>query len=142
LTDPKSKKPCRSDCVLEFDLDMNCLPTKLHQSYKAEAREVDFDWRHEWVKTGADSYTVKQSTDTKITQDSVTMRLDQWTGTKSVAIHNLPESDFTLSAFGFPEPPGVEWKKPFPHYLVAGGVGMACVGVFFFLRARGRASKR
>lgn len=49
---------------------------------------------------------------------------------------DVPESDFTLSAFGLPEPPLPE--RPFPWYLVVSGVGTACLGGFFFLRARAR----
>lgn len=49
---------------------------------------------------------------------------------------DVPESDFTLSAFGLPEPPLPE--RPFPWYLVLAGVGTACLGGFFFLRARAR----
>ena len=43
------------------------------------------------------------------------------------------EAEFTLSAFGFPEPVGVEWKKPTPRYvwfLVAAGA-FAAIAVFF-----------
>jgi hypothetical protein len=33
--------------------------------------------------------------------------------------------EFTLTAFGLPEPPGIEWKKPMPVYLwvIAAAVG-------------------
>jgi hypothetical protein len=27
------------------------------------------------------------------------------------------EAEFTLSAFGLPEPPGVKWEKPTPRYV-------------------------
>jgi hypothetical protein len=29
----------------------------------------------------------------------------------------IPESEFTLSAFGLPEPKGIEWEKPSRRYL-------------------------
>jgi len=44
---------------------------------------------------------------------------------------NLPESEFTLSAFGLPEPDGL---RPTPWYLWAGVAGAACVAVAFGLR--------
>lgn len=40
---------------------------------------------------------------------------------------NLPESEFTLSAFGFPEPPGVAWERPTPWWLYGIVAGFALV---------------
>ncbi len=51
---------------------------------------------------------------------------------------DVSESDFTLSAFGLPEPPEIESTKPMPWYLVLAGIGMVCLGVFFFLRSRAK----
>jgi len=56
------------------------------------------------------------------------------------APQQLPgDEEFTLSAFGLPEPPGVEWKKPTPWWLWVGGAGIACLvlgGLFYWLKAR------
>jgi hypothetical protein len=53
--------------------------------------------------------------------------------------HLPPDSDFTLTAFGLPEPPGITWKKPTPWYIwitVAGG-GLLIAGISFrWLRRR------
>jgi hypothetical protein len=59
---------------------------------------------------------------------------------------NLPsDEEFTLSAFGLPEPPGLEWKRPTPWYLWVGLAGIVClalgVGVRW-LRQRAAASRR
>ena len=32
-------------------------------------------------------------------------------------VDDVPETEFTLTAFGFPEPVGVDWKKPAPRYV-------------------------
>lgn len=37
------------------------------------------------------------------------------------------EYEFSLSAFGLPEPPGVEWPRPTPWYLWLVGIGIACI---------------
>lgn len=53
------------------------------------------------------------------------------------------EAEFTLSAFGMPEPVGVVWDKPTPRYvwfLVAAGVFIA-IAVGFRLLARRRAAR-
>mgnify|MGYP001116249113 CR=1 FL=1 len=47
----------------------------------------------------------------------------------------LPDTtQFTLSAFGLPEPPGVTWRKPTPWYLWVTGIGVALVGVGVVVR--------
>lgn len=52
----------------------------------------------------------------------------------------LPDDrEFTLTAFGLPEPPGVEWKKPTPWYLWAGLAAVVCLilgAVFAWLKRR------
>lgn len=45
-----------------------------------------------------------------------------------------PDEEFTLAAFGLPEPPGLEWERPTPWYWWAALLGIACIvgGAFFF----------
>lgn len=50
----------------------------------------------------------------------------------------FPQSDFTLSAFGLPEPYGVVWKTPTPWYLWFIGSGIAFLAVGWYLRRRVR----
>ena len=53
-------------------------------------------------------------------------------------------TEFTLSAFGLPEPPGVTWPKPTPWYLWAAVAAAVCLVLAFVLRwlARSRATQR
>jgi len=49
------------------------------------------------------------------------------------------DQEFSLSAFGFPEPPGIEWEKPVPWWLwlAVGGAGLLITGAAFsWLRRR------
>ncbi len=52
----------------------------------------------------------------------------------------LPDdSEFTLTAFGLPEPPGLEWRKPTPWYLwlaLAGGFCLLLGVLFAWLKRR------
>jgi hypothetical protein len=51
--------------------------------------------------------------------------------------NTLPESDFTLTAFGLPEPYGIEWERPIPWglYIIGGTLGMVFVmGVVWRIR--------
>jgi hypothetical protein len=68
--------------------------------------------------------------------------------TDSVEIRDVPESEFSLSAYGLPEPAGVTWEKtktPTPMYqwlLLAGGI-LALISVLcrWWLRRRLRAKQ-
>lgn len=138
ITDPEMKKSCQTECILDFDIGMHCLPTKLHQTYKLGDKEVIHDWSRKWTKIDNDNYTLKRSIDTKTITNSHTKHLIRIRSDMKINTQDLPESDFTLSAFDFPEPPGVDWNKPFPWYLVVAGIGTACLGVFFLLRSRAK----
>jgi hypothetical protein len=48
-----------------------------------------------------------------------------------------PDEEFTLSAYGLPEPPGLG-KKPTPWYLWAAILGFVCLGLAVLLRWRAR----
>ncbi len=64
--------------------------------------------------------------------------------TKYLSFDEMPEYEFTLSAFGLPEPFGITWERPRPWWIyfgLAGGgclVGIVLIGVF--LRRRYGAS--
>ena len=55
----------------------------------------------------------------------------------------IPAAAFRLTAFGLPEPPGVEWEEPIPpvHWAVAIGIGLIVIGVGVFGYFRRRAAK-
>jgi hypothetical protein len=44
------------------------------------------------------------------------------------------DEEFTLSAFGLPEPPGLEWKRPIPWYLWLALAGLVCLALAVVLR--------
>lgn len=50
---------------------------------------------------------------------------------------DVPERDFTLPAFGFPEPPGAK-KPPVSWYLWAAVAAVPCLGLAFLLRRLSR----
>jgi hypothetical protein len=56
---------------------------------------------------------------------------------------SVPVQEFTLTAFGLPEPVGVVWEKPIPTYVwllaAAGGCGLLAILFRWFAR-RGKAS--
>ena len=55
----------------------------------------------------------------------------------------VPESEFTLSFYGFPEPEGIVWKKPTPNYvwILAGAAGLMLFSLIcgWLIRRRSRA---
>lgn len=49
--------------------------------------------------------------------------------------NRLPgDEEFTLSAFGLPEPRGLEWKRPTPWYLWLGLAGIVCLALGVVIR--------
>jgi len=60
-----------------------------------------------------------------------------------VPVPPIPDEEFRLTKFGFPEPEGIIWEKPksrrYLWFLLAGGVSLA-LG-FLFFRRRARAAK-
>jgi hypothetical protein len=44
------------------------------------------------------------------------------------------DEEFTLTAFGLPEPPGLEWKRPTPWYLWLGLAGIVCLAAGVAIR--------
>ncbi len=61
---------------------------------------------------------------------------EEWTQTFDLKEADVPARDFTLSAFGFPEPPGL--GRPVPWYLWAGIAAIACLAVAAVLRWLGQ----
>ncbi len=58
----------------------------------------------------------------------------EWTNEYSLDEHEPAAEEFTLTAFGLPEPHGVIWPKPTPYYLWFIGVGLASLVLGVFLR--------
>ncbi len=44
-------------------------------------------------------------------------------------LRSPPDGEFTLTAFGLPEPHGVTWDRPPPYYLWIGGAAFASLGI-------------
>lgn len=137
VEDSERKKTGVAKCEMDFDLESNCYPVKSHQILKNGDEITTLDWTKTMRKLSEKEYEEKSTTRLKKTLNAVVTPLEETESEEHLSL-DAPEKDFTLSAFGLPEPPGIEWEKPFPWYLVFAGIGTACLGFFFFLRARGR----
>jgi hypothetical protein len=133
MTDPVSSRKCKSDCLMDFDTT-NWTPVRLEQTYKVDADETVYTWQQEFAKTGSKNYHIKLAIDSKTCSQSFTKFVSSSTSDLQVRVGDIPESEFTLSAFGLPEPPGVDWRKPFPYHLWTLGVGAVGFAGFFMLR--------
>jgi hypothetical protein len=71
---------------------------------------------------------------------------DSWEvdSTMSISQRKFDDYEFTLSAYGLPEPYGIAWKKRTPRYvwflLAAAVAGCVAVGVRYYARSH-RAAK-
>jgi hypothetical protein len=145
VVDANRKRTGVADCQIDFDLEAKCYPIKSHQILKNGEGEYILDCSETLTQKSENEYEVKSLksfSQLKKSSNDVGSRLFEEINSKTVfSLDDPPESDFTLSAFGLPEPPGIEWNKPFPWYLVFAGIGTACLGVFFFLRSRSKRVK-
>lgn len=111
------------------------LPVQLHQTLNAhgELHEYEKAWKYEFadnlpVRTICRSRT-KVYSGQKILADSE--QIEQ----TDAKFGPIPEVNFTLTAFGFPEPPGIEWgRRGLPLYGWALIVGLTCVAILIVLR--------
>lgn len=88
---------------------------------------------YEYEQT-ADDFPIPKRVIRRFTPESGVNRESQYVFDLKEA--DVPESEFTLSAFGLLEPPLPE--RPFPWFWLFAASGTVCLGFFFFLRARAR----
>jgi hypothetical protein len=138
LANPQTGRPGVAQSVMDFDTEFNYLPTKLHQTLREGASVITYDLSREYRRGGNGLSGLK----TTIVQEARDGAAVAWTYNsqteQQLSGGKLPETDFTLTAFGFPEPAGVKWEKPFPIYLwlLAGGVVCLATAVGFRKRVR------
>ncbi len=141
-TDPDPGDPA----VLTFSVPMSASPSK-DLKVGVDAGKVEFDRKGNWRITkyeyklpaamggGLVSGTVQYRT-----QDGLIDRIEQTSNlskkyqdktvisTDSIDFRDIPEREFSLSAYGLPEPEGVTLEKPTPVYVwilaAAGGLGV------------------
>jgi hypothetical protein len=77
------------------------------------------------------SLTYKHKTFADGSTFEVKSNVDKWERRR------IPESEFTLSAFGLPEPKGVEWEKPSRRYLWIAAVALLALVLAFAFRQLG-----
>lgn len=101
--------------------------------------DVQVEWQDGSTSTWATSYAYKDGRDGFPILSRVVLR-EKGRDVKGSPVENehsyeydlveqedLPEKEFTLSAFGLPEPVGVTWSKPTPWYLWLGLAGGVCL---------------
>jgi len=123
---------------MDFDLEAKCYPIKSHHVLRTGEAETILDWSRDLTKIKENEYRRETLTQLKKKSNSLVTLLEETKETTDFSLNDPPESEFTLSAFGLPEPPGIEWKKPFPWYLVLATIGALCLAVFLFLRSRAK----
>jgi len=148
---------------LTFAIPMSATPAKdLKTGF--ESAKVYFDINHKWRISRYD-YTLpaKWQSGTAVcsvqyrTQDGLLERIEQTSrfgdryqvtvviSTDSVELRDVSEKEFSLSAYGLPEPEGVVWAKPAtPLYLwlllAAAILGVLAVALRIMYRRRSRVS--
>ena len=113
VEDSEREKTGVANCEMDFDLESNCYPVKSHQVWKNGDEVTTLDWTKTMKKLSEKEYEEKSITRLKKTINAVVTPLEETEDEAHLSL-DAPEREFTLSAFGLPEPPGIEWEKPFP----------------------------
>jgi len=96
------------------------------------AVNTTFEYREDAVPFPVLARTVQSRKTTVAGQMTEEMR---WTHAFDLLEADVPESEFTLSAFGFTEPPGFT-KRATPWHLWAAFAGIGCIASAVFFRRR------
>lgn len=126
----------RIDTILTFGPNPYRLPTKIFESAKHDGMEFELqsDVVHNFVDGQLDS-----ADSTRIYKIFKNRVCDVNVVTKEKTKYDyspIPDSEFTLSAYGFPEPPGVDWSWRMPAYGWALIVAFLCGSLILFWRLR------
>jgi hypothetical protein len=129
----------RTYCTLHLDQERYWLPVVYsvsNTSFHIEGRNVVTDRNGAIPLCTEMTWTGEYRDDKRGIRErgTKTVTLEQ-----SIPVRLPPDSDFTLSAFGLPEPFGIEWEKPTPWWLYIGGgtlglIALAALGYRLFGR--------
>ncbi len=132
-----------SRCSVVYDLDRYGVPVEQTERCLRRGTLMESRKTYDVERAGAEfvirtSYKATYTSDGKVTYG-------RSSDTRTVVkLGALPETEFTLSAFGLPEPVGVTWEKPTPLYvwLLAAAGGCAVLALLLRLPVRRRQAAR
>lgn len=131
--DSESGKMGRAVCTAEFDLGMSGIPRRYSETVKTPTSEITRERSAELIVV-ADGYELRNKTRARVVTGGQTTYTSDNANTAVIRFARSPESEFTCSAFGVPEPPGIEWSRPTPWYVWLAVAGVGCLAAFLVLR--------
>jgi hypothetical protein len=111
---------------------ITCLPKRhwVIESYETERPQVRVTCQVQYQGEGATpmpkTVSVSMKGDNGAEQNNTTEIL-------SLTLKEIPDAEFTLSAFGLKEPLGVTWDRPTPWYIWLSVVAISCLVLGFGL---------
>lgn len=132
------KGPC--ECAVVFDLDAFGLPVEFTERSDLGDAESFYSNVTSIAKAGRRKYSHTITRREEYKYQGKAIQAETTTGTVVTTLGHVPETEFTLTAFGFPEPAGVTWERPTPVYvwLLAAAGGFGALAVLFRRLARRR----
>jgi hypothetical protein len=140
----RSAQRSRSKCRIEIDTGFHSLPCSVTQTIIAPTGQESWSWSRDWSAAGQDRFSLPELSDYAHTSTGKAGENgSRATVDATVILGSIPQSEFRLTAFGLPEPPGFEAKQT-PIYawlLAAAGVALL-LGIGFRGLARRRAKSQ
>ena len=129
----------RSTCEMQFDLSMNSALTKLNEKFTTTSGVITKSYMAKYTVIGENLVVRETIRSLDLVVKGVVRVHDRDTVADHVRFENIGDSDFTLSAFGLPEPPGYEAPRtPLYVWLIAVAAVCFVLTVGFRLLARRR----
>jgi hypothetical protein len=140
--EPKTGKKTEIKCSYFFAPQDGWVCGGVRYYLEAAGKQTTWlDWVYVYSSNGSSPPSLKRME--KWTRDPSDPKGDKLKQTTEFSEYEVvaavPDEEFRLTAFGFPEPVGVVWHKPIPRYIwflvAAGGLGL-CALVFRWLARR------
>jgi hypothetical protein len=124
--------------TLTLDAEHYYLPVELHQTMEAHGEVHDFLATQEFTFESGKPVRELDRVCWKVTAGPRTLVNSETVSETRFEFRPVSESEFTLSAYGFPEPRGVNWhSRPIiPRYIWALAIGVGCLILYVIMRVR------
>jgi hypothetical protein len=130
----RSPESTRSVCRFELDPGFHSLPASVTQTLQGSGGRESWTCTCTWEQQDRKHYKFTKSTEFEFQSSAkATKTTNAVVSRSAISLDALPDSEFRLSAYGLPEPPGFQRARPPLYVWLLGGAG-ACFALFVAFR--------